>query len=129
MPLKIRLARAGTKKRPFYHVVVADSRFPRDGRFIERLGYFNPLVAKDAGEKRLKIDLDKIKAWLGKGATPTDRVLRFLDEAGVMKRPERKNPTKAIPRKERKVMAEEAAKAAEVAKAAATAKAAEAPAS
>jgi small subunit ribosomal protein S16 len=126
MSLKIRLARAGTKKRPFYHVVIADSRFPRDGRFIERIGYFNPLTAKDAGEKRLRLDLDKVKAWIAKGATPTDRVLRFLDEAGVMKRPARKNPTKAIPRKERKVLAEEAAKAAEVAKAAATAKAAEA---
>jgi small subunit ribosomal protein S16 len=112
MSLKIRLARAGTKKRPFYHVVVADSRFPRDGRFIERLGYFNPLTAKDAGEKRLKLDLDKAKAWIAKGATPTDRVMRFLDEAGVMKRPKRNNPTKAIPRKERKAMAEEAAKAA-----------------
>lgn len=112
MSLKIRLARAGTKKRPFYHVVVADSRFPRDGRFIERLGYFNPLTAKDAGEARLRLDLDKAKAWLAKGATPTDRVMRFLDEAGVMSRPKRNNPTKAIPRKERKAMAEEAAKAA-----------------
>jgi small subunit ribosomal protein S16 len=112
MSLKLRLARAGTKKRPFYHVVVADSRFPRDGRFIERLGYFNPLMAKDAGEKRLKLDLDKIKAWLAKGATPTDRVLRFLDEAGIRKREKRNNPTKAIPRKERKAQAEEAAKAA-----------------
>ena len=112
MPLKIRLARAGTKKRPFYHIVIADSRSPRDGRFIERLGYFNPLTAKDAGEARLRLDLDKAKAGIAKGATPTDRVLRFLDQAGVMKRPERKNPTKAIPRKERKAMAEEAAKAA-----------------
>jgi small subunit ribosomal protein S16 len=112
MSLKIRLARAGTKKRPFYHVVVADSRSPRDGRFIERLGYFNPLTAKDAGEKRLKLDFDKAKAWIAKGATPTDRVMRFLDEAGVMQRPKRHNPTKAIPRKERKAMAEEAAKAA-----------------
>ena len=112
MSLKLRLARAGTKKRPFYHVVVADSRFPRDGRFIERLGHFNPLTAKDAGEKRLKLDLDKIKAWIAKGATPTDRVLRFLDEAGVMKREKRSNPTRAIPRKQRKAMAEEAAKAA-----------------
>jgi small subunit ribosomal protein S16 len=112
MSLKLRLARAGTKKRPFYHVVVADSRFPRDGRFIERLGYFNPLTPKDAGEKRLKIDLDKVKAWLAKGATPTDRVMRFLDDAGIMKRPKRNNPVKAIPRKERKAQAEEAAKAA-----------------
>ena len=82
MSLKIRLARAGTKKRPFYHIVVADSRSPRDGRFIERLGYFNPLLPKDKTE-RLKLDLDKVKAWLAKGAQPTDRVLRFLDAAGV----------------------------------------------
>jgi small subunit ribosomal protein S16 len=98
MSLKIRLARAGTKKRPHYHVVVADSRAPRDGRFIERLGYFNPLVAKDAKD-RLKLDLDKVKGWLAKGATPTDRVLRFLDEAGVAKRPARHNPQKAKPKK------------------------------
>ena len=82
MSLKIRLARAGTKKRPVYHIVVADSRSPRDGRFIERLGYFNPLLPKDKTE-RLKFDLEKVKAWIAKGALPTDRVLRFLDEAGV----------------------------------------------
>src|ERR1700719_3990882 len=98
MPLKIRLARAGTKKRPYYHVVIADSRSPRDGRFIERLGHFNPLLAKDAAD-RLKLDLDKVKAWLAKGGTPTDRVLRFLDEAGVMKRAARNNPQKAKPKK------------------------------
>jgi small subunit ribosomal protein S16 len=98
MSLKIRLARAGTKKRPYYHVVIADSRAPRDGRFIERLGHFNPLVAKDAKD-RLKLDLEKIKAWIAKGATPSDRVLRFLDEAGVMKRPARSNPKKAQPKK------------------------------
>jgi small subunit ribosomal protein S16 len=98
MSLKIRLARAGTKKRPVYHVVVADSRAPRDGRFIERLGYFNPLLPKDAKE-RLKLDLDKVKTWLSKGALPSDRVLRFLDEAGVMKRPARNNPQKAKPKK------------------------------
>lgn len=107
MSLKIRLARAGTKKRPFYHVVVADSRSPRDGRFIERLGYFNPLLPKEQTE-RLKLDMDKVKAWLAKGALPTDRVLRFLDEAGVMKREPRSNPQKAIPRKERKAQAEAA---------------------
>ena len=111
MSVVIRLARAGTKKRPVYHVVVADSRFPRDGRFIERLGYFNPLLPKDAGEKRLKIDLDKIKAWLAKGAQPSDRVARFLDAAGVAKRTARNNPEKAVPRKERKAQAEAAAKA------------------
>jgi small subunit ribosomal protein S16 len=99
MSLKIRLARAGSKKRPFYHIVVADSRSPRDGRFIERLGFFSPLTPKEAKEHRLKLDLDKVKAWLAKGALPTDRVLRFLDEAGVMKRPARNNPNKAKPKK------------------------------
>lgn len=98
MSLKIRLARAGTKKRPFYHVVVADSRMPRDGRFIERIGHFNPLLKKDAAD-RLKLDLDKVKAWMTKGAQPTDRVMRFLDEAGVMKRTARNNPQKALPKK------------------------------
>jgi small subunit ribosomal protein S16 len=111
MSLKIRLARAGTKKRPFYHIVIADSRSPRDGRFIERLGHFNPLLAKD-NQERLKLDMEKVKAWLAKGALPTDRVLRFLDEAGVMKRPARSNPEKAVPRKERKALAEAAAKGA-----------------
>ena len=82
MSVVIRLARAGTKKRPVYHVVVADSRFPRDGRFIERLGHFNPLLPKD-NETRLKLDMDKVKAWLAKGAQPSDRVTRFLDAAGV----------------------------------------------
>ena len=115
MSLKIRLARAGTKKRPFYHIVVADSHSPRDGRFIERLGFFNPLMPKDKTE-RLKLDVDKVKGWLGKGALPTDRVLRFLDQAGVMKREQRNNPVRAVPRKERKARAEEAAKAAAAAK-------------
>ena len=115
MSLKIRLARAGTKKRPFYHIVVADSRSPRDGRFIERLGFFNPLMPKDKTE-RLKVDVDKVKGWLGKGALPTDRVLRFLEQAGVMKREPRNNPIRAVPRKERKARAEEAAKAAAAAK-------------
>jgi small subunit ribosomal protein S16 len=98
MSLKIRLARAGTKKRPVYHIVIADSRSPRDGRYIERLGYFNPLLAKDAKD-RMKLDLDKVKAWMAKGALPTDRVSRFLDEAGVMKRDARNNPQKAKPKK------------------------------
>jgi small subunit ribosomal protein S16 len=105
------MARAGTKKRPFYHVVVADSRYPRDGRFIERLGYFNPLLPKDKKE-RLVVDFDKVKAWLAKGAQPSDRVMRFLDAEGIKKREPRKNPEKAVPRKERKALAEEAAKAA-----------------
>ena len=110
MSLKIRLARAGTKKRPFYHIVIADSRAPRDGRFIERIGYFNPLLPKEKTE-RLKLDLDKVKAWMAKGALPTDRVLRFLDQAGVVKREKRNNPVRAIPRKERKAQAEAAEKA------------------
>ncbi|MBN8967956.1 MAG: 30S ribosomal protein S16 [Rhizobiales bacterium] len=109
MSVVIRLARAGTKKRPFYHVVVADSRFPRDGRFIERLGYFNPLLPKD-NEARLKLDLDKVKGWLAKGAQPSDRVMRFLDAEGIKKRSPRNNPEKAVPRKERKAAAAEAAK-------------------
>ncbi|MBX6427197.1 MAG: 30S ribosomal protein S16 [Variibacter sp.] len=112
MPLKIRLARAGSKKRPFYHIVVADSRAPRDGRFIERLGFFSPLTPKTAPEHRLKLDLDKVKAWLAKGAQPTDRVLRFLDEAGVMKRPPRNNPKKAQPKKKAQERAAAAAAAA-----------------
>src|SRR2546422_10144728 len=99
MPVVIRLARAGTKKRPVYHIVIADSRSPRDGRFIERLGHFNPLLPKDKTE-RLKLDLEKTKASLAKGALPTDRVLRFLDGAGLMKREPRKHPWQAIPRKE-----------------------------
>ncbi|HXI07082.1 MAG: 30S ribosomal protein S16 [Bradyrhizobium sp.] len=110
MSVVIRLSRAGTKKRPVYHVVVADSRYPRDGRFIERLGYFNPLLPKD-NEARLKLDLDKVKSWMSKGAQPSDRVMRFLDAAGVAKRTARQNPEKAVPRKERKAQAEAAAKA------------------
>jgi small subunit ribosomal protein S16 len=110
MPLVIRMARAGTKKRPFYHIVVADSRAPRDGRFIERLGHFNPLLPKEKTE-RLKLDLEKVKAWMVKGAQPSDRVMRFLDAAGILKRPKRNNPERAVPRKERKAK-EEAAKAA-----------------
>jgi len=110
MSVVIRMARAGTKKRPVYHIVVADSRSPRDGRFIERLGYFNPLLPKDnAG--RLKLDLEKVKSWMAKGALPSDRVLRFLDAAGIRQRPKRNNPERAIPRKERKAQAEAAAAA------------------
>ena len=126
MSLVIRMARAGTKKRPFYHIVVADSRAPRDGRFIERLGYFNPLLPKDKTD-RLKWDLEKAKVWIGKGAQPSDRVMRFLDAAGVMKRKPRNNPERAVPRKERKAKAE-AAKAAAAAAPAAAAKPAAAPA-
>jgi small subunit ribosomal protein S16 len=129
MSIMIRMARAGTKKRPFYHIVIADKRSPRDGRFIERIGHFNPLMPKEKTE-RLKLDLDKAKAWLAKGAQPSDRVARFLDEAGVRTRAKRNNPERAIPRKERKAAAEEALKNKEgadaAAKTAATAKAAEA---
>src|SRR6201984_3708408 len=94
MSVVIRLARAGTNKRPVYHVVVADSRFPRDGRFIERLGHFNPLLPKENAE-RLKLDMDKVKAWLAKGAQPSDRVTRFLDAAGVVQSTSRHTPEKA----------------------------------
>jgi small subunit ribosomal protein S16 len=94
MALKIRLARAGSKKRPYYHVVVADARAPRDGRFIEAIGKWNPLLAKGSAD-RVAIDGEKAKAWIAKGAQPTDRVLRFLDEAGVAKREARNNPKKA----------------------------------
>jgi small subunit ribosomal protein S16 len=116
------MARAGTKKRPVYHIVIADSRSPRDGRFIERLGYFNPLLPKDHKD-RLKLDLDKVKAWMVKGAQPSDRVMRFLDAAGIAKREKRNNPEKAVPRKERKAAAEAKAKAAGEAKVAGDAKA------
>ena len=122
MPVVIRMARAGTKKRPFYHIVAADSRSPRDGRFIERLGYFNPLLPKDK-EDRLKLDMDKVKAWMVKGAQPSDRVMRFLDAAGVAKREKRNNPERAIPRKERKAAREEKQKVTDAAKAEAKTKA------
>jgi len=122
MPVVIRMARAGTKKRPFYHIVAADSRYPRDGRFIERLGYYNPLLPKDK-EERLKLDMDKVKAWMVKGAQPSDRVMRFLDAAGVAKREKRNNPERAIPRKERKAVREEKQKVADAAKAEAKTKA------
>ena len=82
MGLKIRLARAGAKKRPYYHIVVADSRSPRDGRFLEKLGTYNPLLPKDS-EERIKMDLERVQYWLGQGAQPTDRVARFLEAAGV----------------------------------------------
>jgi small subunit ribosomal protein S16 len=122
MPVVIRMARAGTKKRPFYHIVAADSRAPRDGRFIERLGYYNPLLPKDK-EERLKLDMDKVKAWMVKGAQPSDRVMRFLDAAGVAKREKRNNPERAIPRKERKAVREEKQKVVDAAKAEAKTKA------
>ena len=122
MPVVLRMARAGTKKRPVYHIVAADSRAPRDGRFIERLGYYNPLLPKDK-EERLKLDMDKVKSWIAKGAQPSDRVMRFLDAAGVAKREKRNTPERAIPRKERKAAREEANKIADAAKAEAKSKA------
>ena len=122
MPVVLRMARDGTKKRPVYHIVAADSRAPRDGRFIERLGYYNPLLPKDK-EERLKLDMDKVKSWIAKGAQPSDRVMRFLDAAGVAKREKRNNPERAIPRKERKAAREEANKIADAAKAEAKSKA------
>lgn len=108
MSLKIRLARMGTKKRPQFRIVVADSRYPRDGRFIEKLGTYNPLLPKDSQE-RVKLEVERVQHWLSKGAQPTDRVLRFLDAAGIRKRSPRSNPQRAIPRKERKAQAEAAA--------------------
>lgn len=129
MALKIRLSRAGSKKRPFYHIVVADARSPRDGRFIERIGSYNPMLAKDS-EDRIKLDADRASHWLSVGAQATDRVARFLDAAGLMKRTVRNNPKKAEPGDKAKERAEEkASKAAELAEAeAAPAKAEEAPA-
>ncbi len=123
MSLKIRLARGGAKKRPFYRIVVADSRSPRDGRYIEKLGTFDPLKAKDAAD-RVVLDLEKAKAWLGKGAQPTDRVARILDAAGAIKREARNNPEKALPKKKAQ---ERAAAAAEAEKAAKEAAASPAP--
>ena len=108
MPLKIRLSRGGAKKRPFYRVVVADSRMPRDGRFIERLGIFDPLKAKDA-EDRIVLDQEKAKAWIAKGAQPTDRVARLLDSLGVLARVPRNNPKQALPRKKARERAAAAA--------------------
>ena len=104
MALKIRLSRAGAKKRPYYHIVVADVRAPRDGRFIEAVGSWNPTLDKDA--ERVKLDADKVKAWMDKGALPTDRVARFLDQAGVTKRDARNNPNKAQPGKKMQERAE-----------------------
>jgi small subunit ribosomal protein S16 len=98
MALKIRLSRGGAKKRPFYRVVVADSRMPRDGRFIERLGIYDPLKGKDA-KGRIVLDQEKAKAWIAKGAQPTDRVARLLESLGVVPRVPRNNPKQALPRK------------------------------
>lgn len=125
MSLKIRLARAGAKKRPYYRIVVADSRSPRDGRYIEKIGTYDPLLPKDSGD-RVKLVEDRVKHWLGVGAQPTDRVLRFLDKAGMRKRDARNNPEKAKPGQKR-LDREEAKVAAAEAKAKAAAEAAAAP--
>jgi len=124
MSTSIRLSRGGSKKRPYYKIVVTDSRSPRDGKFIERIGSFNPLLAKD-DEKRVVLDTERAKHWVSVGAQPTDRVARFLDAAGVKERAARNNPNKAEPGKKAKERAEDkAAKIAEAAEAEAAAKAA-----
>ncbi|QNE31104.1 30S ribosomal protein S16 [Sphingomonas sp. NBWT7] len=108
MALSIRLSRGGSKKRPYYRIVVADARSPRDGKFIEKIGNYNPLLAKDDAQ-RIVLDSDRAKHWLGVGAQPTDRVARFLDLAGVKERPARNNPKKAEPGEKAKERAEERA--------------------
>ena len=108
MAMKIRLARGGSKKRPFYSVVAADSRMPRDGRFIEKLGTYSPLLPKDS-EDRVKLDMERIKAWMDKGAQPTDRVSRMLEAAGVIEKKTRNNPKKAVPGEAARKRAEERA--------------------
>lgn len=105
MAVKIRLARAGSKKRPYYHIVIADARSPRDGRVIERIGAYNPMLPKDS-EDRVKLDVDRAKHWLSTGAQATDRVARFLDAAGLLKREARNNPQKAVPGEKAKERAE-----------------------
>ena len=131
MAMKIRLARGGSKKRPFYRIVASDSRMPRDGRFIEKLGTYNPLLPKDS-EERVKMDVERVKYWLDQGAKPTDRVARFLEAAGTLEKTERSNPEKAKPGKKAQERQEEkaaaAAEAEEAAKAEAEAPAEEAPA-
>src|SRR3546814_561069 len=108
MATAIRLSRGGSKKRPYYKIVVADSRSPRDGRFIERIGSYNPLLTKD-DVKRVVLDVERAKHWITIGAQPTDRVARFLDAAGVKERAARNNPKKAEPGEKAKERAEERA--------------------
>ena len=127
MAMKIRLARGGSKKRPFYRVVAADSRMPRDGRYIEKLGTYNPLLPKDS-EERVQLNMERVQHWLNEGAQPTDRVSRFLEAAGVLAKTERNNPNKAKPGKKAQERIEEKAAKEEEAKAAAEAPAEEAPA-
>jgi small subunit ribosomal protein S16 len=98
MALRIRLSRGGTKKRPHYAIVIADSHSPRDGRFIEKIGFYNPILPRDHAD-RLKLDLDKAKAWIAKGAVASDRVHRFLSDAGIVKPLTKNNPDKAKPKK------------------------------
>lgn len=118
MAMKIRLARGGSKKRPHYSIVAADSRMPRDGRFIEKLGTYNPLLPKDS-EDRVKMNMERVQHWLDQGAQPSDRISRFLEAAGVLEKKERANMKKAEPGQKAKDRAEEkAAKAAEAAEAA-----------
>ncbi|MBA4091619.1 30S ribosomal protein S16 [Sphingobium sp. 3R8] len=124
MATSIRLSRGGSKKRPYYRIVVADSRAPRDGKFIERIGSYNPVLPK-GDEKRVVLDVERAKHWVAAGAQPTDRVARFLDAAGVKERKARNNPNKAEPGQKAKDRAEDrATKAAEAAEAAEAAKAA-----
>jgi len=112
MSMKIRLARGGSNKRPHYSIVATDSRMPRDGRFLEKLGTYDPLLAKDS-EDRVKMDLARVQYWLSQGAQPTDRVARFLEAAGVIAKATRNNPKSAVPgEKARKRAEEKAAKAA-----------------
>lgn len=112
MAMKIRLARGGSKKRPHYAIVATDSRMPRDGRFLEKLGTYNPLLPRDS-EERVKMDIERVQYWLSKGAQPTDRIARFLEAAGIKEKAERKNMKKAEPGDKAKKRAEErAAKAA-----------------
>jgi small subunit ribosomal protein S16 len=118
MAVKIRLARGGSKKRPFYRIVVADSRMPRDGRFIEKVGTYSPLLAKDS-EDRVRMDVERIQYWLGQGAQATDRVSRFLEAADILPKKDRANLKKGTPGKKAQERAEtKAAKAAEAAEAA-----------
>ncbi|MEL6977932.1 MAG: 30S ribosomal protein S16 [Pseudomonadota bacterium] len=124
MSIKIRLARGGSKKRPFYAIVAADSRAPRDGRFIEKLGTYNPQLPKDH-EKRIVMDVEKVKEWLAKGAQPTDRISRFLEAAGAVEKKTRANMQKAEPGKKAQERAEEKKAKAEEAAAAAAAPAEE----
>jgi len=125
--LKIRMSRGGAKKRPFYKIVVADSRRPRDGKFIEKVGFFNPLLPKDKTE-RLSLDLERIKYWLSQGAQPSERIARFLGEANVIPMPkQRNNPIKALPKKKAQEKLKKVEEAKKAAAAAAAAPAPEAP--